>query len=594
VTGHEVTGSAPHLDLYYVTQDNYVRASRDGGQTWNFKICGEGKYFRTTPTSVDHQDAIVTGIGLGCKSSQVLPVNFRTEPHLVDRSFWKDAPNSTLNVGAQAPFPILPEVYLQGVTDVFMTSLTYDYFLSLSAGSAWAKSFTLNLKPIGIPAFAGFLANPTAYQGVERQGNLPNGGQRFGLMRAGNLAGQGVVTPADNGIFGLGSLRTPVARYVVFAADPKNANHLIAPDVSTNEMKFSVDGGLNWFPYGPLTKAVTDNGTYLFTIGEHSLASVIAWDPYDSCHILVGTHQNGIIRSTDGGSSWSQVKKSKVITRISSFYFPSQGSIWVSSDGRGLWNLNINRKNVSSKCRFPNPPNSGGGGGSNEGVILSTVNGSQQPFSGLNDSAVCPQCSLVVVQNGWIVDLERADDSIRKIAISGGTISQIDSTGREIPLAIPNAYQTDRNQIQGRLKLKRSLGNLRVRGLIFEGSQLRYLLLATGDLPFAPKRTPTVLALSILDANAIDRSQEVIRLAGWGFLPTLQPDQAVRVLFDDRVVADGIVVRQDGSFSVQLPSPQFRSGDLIITVEQRDGQRITRERTHFEMSLSDREEPIIK
>jgi hypothetical protein len=69
------------------------------------------------------------------------------------------------------------------------------------------------------------------------------------------------VSRADSaGMKGLGSLRTPIARYVVFGADPRNANHLLAPDVVDMQMKFSADGGSIWFSHPALTQAVTDSG----------------------------------------------------------------------------------------------------------------------------------------------------------------------------------------------------------------------------------------------------------------------------------------------------------------------------------------------
>jgi len=39
----------------------------------------------------------------------------------------------------------------------------------------------------------------------------------------------------------VGSLKTPIARYVVFGVDPNDPNHLIAPDVENGAMKFSTD-----------------------------------------------------------------------------------------------------------------------------------------------------------------------------------------------------------------------------------------------------------------------------------------------------------------------------------------------------------------
>lgn len=113
--------------------------------------------------------------------------------------------------------------------------------------------FTLTREPVGPVRFGGSPASPVAYQGVDRSSFSLT---EFGLMRAGHLAGQAVVVPADaNGSVALGLMALPHIRHVVFGVAPDNPNHLIA-------------------------------------------TGVITWDPYDICHILVGTIQNGVIRST--------------------------------------------------------------------------------------------------------------------------------------------------------------------------------------------------------------------------------------------------------------------------------------------------------
>lgn len=582
VTGQSVTGSSPHLDLYYGTQDNDIKASSDGGHSWPGSVCCEGRFLRTPPTSVDHQGARITGTTCGAC------FNFMANPHLANSQGWPNAPGGGAEAPGDAPFEIVEDAYLQNAINPTMPP-TFDYFLTLSAGAAWSKSFSLTLTPKGSSVFAGSPANPTVYQGVQRPGSLPNGGTRFGLMRVTNLAGQAVVTPVDTtGIGAFGSLRVPIARYVVFGVDPNNPNHLIAADAENNDMKFSADAGNSWHSLPQLTQAVTDNGKFLFELQELSLASVIAWDPFDSCHILVGTIENGVIRSTDGGNTWKQIDGSTAATFISSFYFPPSGAVWVSTNGRGLWNLNLDRQSgaKAGNCRFPAGP--AGGVPVGPVVAINPTTGSAQPFSGLDDSVVCPRCSVVVVRNGWVTDVERSDDTVREIAISGGTISQVDRRGREIPLTIPNVYRPGDGKFEGQVWGRGVTGSGRVRALVLEGNQLRAVIAAGEDLRFAPQRTPLVYVFGAgkTGVPSVVQPDQPVRVIGTNFLPSSRQGQLVRILFDGNVVAQDVRVGADGSFSVELPV-RHPPGELVVTVEQRDGRRLTIEKATIDVGTQD-------
>ncbi|MFN8583247.1 MAG: hypothetical protein U0163_20000 [Gemmatimonadaceae bacterium] len=101
---------------------------------------------------------------------------------------------------------------------------------------------------------------------------------------------------------------------------------MLAPDIIDGQVKASSDGGASWYPLPNLTTAVTDTDDSLAQRGDASFATTIAWDPTNACHILVGTMQNRIIRSADGGLTWKQVSGSTAATWITSFYFPPSGS----------------------------------------------------------------------------------------------------------------------------------------------------------------------------------------------------------------------------------------------------------------------------
>ena len=581
VTGQVFPGPPPHQDLYYATQDNDLKASSDGGQSWTGSICCEGRFIRVSSGSIDFRPK-VTGSACGpC-------FNFVAGPQFENVRGWPNAPAGNPANQADAPFLIDGDSYLQDVSNAAASPPSFDFYFTSTAGVSWSKSFSLLLAPKGASVFAGPAGTPVLYQGVQRPGSLPNGGLRLGLMRAAGLAGQATVTPADAlGNVALGSLRTPIARYVVFGADPKNPDHLIAPDVDGGEMKFSADGGVTWHPLPQLTQTVTGGGQYLFALSELSLASVIAWDPYDSCHILVGTIQNGIIRSTDGGNTWAEIAGSKPVTYVSSFYFPPTGAIWVSTNGRGLWTLDLPRQSGADagRCRFP-------GAVVAEAPVETTVaidpgTGSSQPFRGLDDPAVCSACSMIIVRNGWVTDLQISGDNVQEIAISGGTISQIDRSGREIPLVVPNIYRPGDGKLAERIRSRAVTGSRRVRGLILEGTRLRQVIAASGELPFAPARTPMVFVFSADKPGAsLIEAGETARVIGTNFLPSSGPETLVRIRFDNEVVAERVPVQADGSFSVDIPVRHL-PGEVLVTAEQRDGRRLTVERATMDIITND-------
>lgn len=571
ITGQSVGGDRPHLDLYYGTQDNDLKASDDGGATWTGSICCEDRFIRTMPQS-DAPGSRVTLSGCGPCSNQM------AGPHFENPASWPNAPGGA----ADMPFLIVEDAYLQNVVSS-ATPPSNDYFLTLSAGATWAKSFSLTPTPKGATIFAGSLANPSVYTGVQRGGSLPNGGTHFGLMRAKNIAGTAAVADADNGI-SLGSLRVPIARYVVFGVDPKNPEHLIAPDADAEVMKFSADGGASWHPLPQLTNAVTGNGQYLFELGELTLASVVAFDPYDSCHILVGTIQNGIQRSTDGGNTWAQIQGSKPVTWVSSFFFPPTGDVWVSSNGRGLWRLKLNRQaNADShRCQFPQPRRV-----PPVASIAIDASGASHEFRGLDDPMICPECQVVVVRDGWITDLDQSDGALRAFAISGGSVAQIDRSGREVALAIANTYRPGSGRLERAVKGLATNDTRRIRAIVLEGTTIKAVIASEQELAFAPARTPRVFVQNA-EARAIPsivQSGESVRVSGAGFVP----GSPVTVRFDGVEVRSDVAVGADGTFSVTLPVAHA-PGELDVTAEQRDGKRTTVEHASIDVAATDEEE----
>jgi hypothetical protein len=584
IDGQYVAGPSPHLDLYFGTQDNSIWESGDGGQTWPQNVCCEGRYMRLGVQSSPDQELRVTGSACGPCS------NFLAGPQFQNVGAFPNAPSGNSSDPADAPFELTNNVYVQDVVNQNASPPSFDYYLTTTAGAPWTEQFSFALPPVGAASFAGTPGNQTMYEGIQRPGSLSNGGNLYGINRVTNITGQAVVTRADSlGMGGVGSLHTPIARYIVFGVDPGDAGHMIAPDVESGDMKFSDDSGLTWFPLPALTQAVTDTGRFLFTLGELSLASVVAWDPYDSCHILVGTLENGVLRSTDGGNTWTQIPGSQGAVNVSSFFFPPSGSVWMSTDGRSLWTLNLNRPvgGSGAKCTFPSPP-SPFPIDSVIGVFPGT--GAAIRFSGPRDTTVCRTCALVAVRDGWVTGLALAGDTIKHITISGGTIAEFSAAGKEIPLAVGDSYGSGHLQLPKGAPTRLLTGTYRVRALVIDGQRLKLLVVSPTDLSFAPAHAATVLVVSANRRGARSIGpDDSIRVIGSYFVPPVRGGRPVRVSWDHVAGDSAVPVRADGSFSVALRI-HHAPGDLVVTATQRDGNRLTMERGTIEISSSDESE----
>ena len=290
MTGRQVGGSSPHLDLYYGTQDNDIKGSSDGGATWNGSLCCEGAFLQVDRANPAMVDGRVTGRQCGNCSL------FDVQPHLGqgDPGKFRNAPSSNpSNPDAHAPFQLIGDNYLQPLK----VPPNAEYWLTGNRGANWALSFTTPGTHVGRIHFAGDLANPVAYVALEK-------GQGAKLIRASAVSGAPVVSAADQiGMGTIGLLCTGQARYAVVGVDPKEPNHLLAHDIFSGT-KASRDGGVNWFALPALDAAITDTGKFKVSMNNAPFVTTIAWDPTNSCHILVGTMQNGVIRSADGGLTW--------------------------------------------------------------------------------------------------------------------------------------------------------------------------------------------------------------------------------------------------------------------------------------------------
>ena len=149
--------------------------------------------------------------------------------------------------------------------------------------------------------------------------------------------GVSVSYPAMTNFGGLGIMPTMFAWYQVFGVAQKNPSLLIAPDVVNQKMMRSDTGGDTWQEISGLTALVTDGGRLLFNVGIFPQVSAVSFSPDDPNLVAVGTRQNGIFMSGDGGLTWKRFRARA--TLITSLTWRSSTDLTVSTYGRGLWRL---------------------------------------------------------------------------------------------------------------------------------------------------------------------------------------------------------------------------------------------------------------
>jgi photosystem II stability/assembly factor-like uncharacterized protein len=582
VTGESINSPA-HLDLYYGTQDNLVVASGDGGVTWPVNRCCEGFYLRTERTSANGSDSKVSGVTCsGCG-------NFLSDPVLANQTGWPDPPNNSGN-----PFLLVsPGNYIQNTVNHSVSPLVNTFMLTPDTGTHWNPSFVIPPALAGIPAISGPASNPTVYQAVQRPGTTPDGLPRIGLMKAtGIYSATPAVDNADGRGFGsLGIFPTMFAWYIVYGVDPTNPDHLIIADIESDEMKVSHNGGHTWHVNHELTDLVTGSGAYRFRDSYFTLVHSIAFDPFDSCQVYVGTGENGIFRSLDGGHHWTAIRDTRQIGNLSSFYFPPAGPIFVSTYGRGLWQLDLGRKHRS--CHESLPASSEETEAEAAATIVDPATGARTPFHEFANPENCPRCQFIVVLNGAINEIKLEAGEVKQIGISGGAIYQLNSSKQEVPLQIPNVYTAGAGQFGGNsalLALKKE--KVPIRGLIVDGAVLKGVITSQTQLPFKPSRVPYARAFSQDMSGGITKTPPggAVTIEGEGFASGLNGKNPLRVFLAGAVVADNIKVDADGRFRVQLEVKKM-PGNYEIVIEQRDGNRLSQHKTFIKVVTTDKGEP---
>ena len=205
-------------------------------------------------------------------------------------------------------------------------------------------------------------------------------------------------------------------------------------------------------------------------------------------------------------------------------------------------------------------------------VVILQAGGAPRPFTGLQDSVVCPTCTVFLVHDGWITDVE-GDGELRTVATSGGQVEQRRRDGREAPATVTNRVREDESD-----RLRRRAGGVvadgrHVRGLVLDGTRLVALLVGSAPLPIPPLRTAAVFVREL--------PGDSVQVLGFQFLPGAR-ERGVTVLVEGDTVASGVPVGADGRFDTRV-RVRRPPGWAVVTAAQRDGLRTTLATTNLQV-----------
>ncbi len=152
-----------------------------------------------------------------------------------------------------------------------------------------------------------------------------------------------------------------------YGVSPSNPNDLYAfdcgaplaspPSCPNGAMWYTTSGGPPWHRDPVLTRLIQCDwngnryplaGNYQLFAGNlfQSQPEVVAFDPQNSNHIVVGTLSVGTFVSLDGGRSWGRLPQE--IPMVSSIVFsPQQDHFFLSSFGQGVYHIHLGQTGLT-------------------------------------------------------------------------------------------------------------------------------------------------------------------------------------------------------------------------------------------------------
>ncbi len=330
-------------DLYFGTQDNNLWASNIWGNMYAL-YGAEGFFIDAERRVQSDSDAQITFTACGGCQNKV------SGRHFANATAWHNPPGPAVG----SPAVVRRSTYVQGLA----ATVEGDAGLAITSnsGTSWFQFARFNEELRDLPKVGrSGLDDPSqttiVYQAIKTNQLGPSWRQAGRLLRVHRTepttnAGT-VYFPAMNNFGALGITRTEFAWYQVYAVDPGNPFHIIAPDVVNQRVMETRDGGENWTEIAGLTNLVTNNGQLNFRLDligfgigpVFPIVTAVSFSPQDPRLVLVGTMEGGIYISGDNGATWRKITGTDPATYITSFAWQNANTVYVSTYGRGLWKL---------------------------------------------------------------------------------------------------------------------------------------------------------------------------------------------------------------------------------------------------------------
>jgi photosystem II stability/assembly factor-like uncharacterized protein len=620
---YEVKGQwiGNYHNLYFGTQDNALWSSDDSGNTWT-RCCSEGKFFEgqyRVATSSHSQITFDSGTRYILRGPLFsCPADQNNLACLEDKAGIDKWLNPKLQGedcrSTDAPTIVKRDFHVQGVEwvlgglslgpgGVVLPSILCAKGLAVTdnLGLTWEQYATFNYDRFDLPKLSfpkvrqsqlSFpkikQSRPVLYQAIH---NISHPLARIVGEPCPDPSPRGCVTypdmeacPATNTCpiascpdvkkLALGTGPTMEWRYRVFAVDPGDVDHLIAPDLNSGTMMETRDGGDCWAEIKQLTDLIKDGGKLgklnfsgrkFFNgngdNGDSLQASAISFNPEHPDMVAVGTVQNGIFISSNGGQDWAKVPGSERATLISSLHWRKADELIVSTYGRGLWRVRfINVGLVADfKCKSPDCFH-----------IYVQRSPEERPS---------PYDQAALAFGGSIEGARIADGILQELFIQPGTsisflsdaqdVPDIKVTETERPMgflgieSVPTAPKE--NGIISGLTLRRSGKGSELVGFVFARSHLFMEATEAKDLSKerpVGRKEPTNAGEPYLELPAGPETGPgtSIPLSG----RNLEAGSTIEITMDGRTVRE-LVVAQDGRFYARVKAPT-RFGLYRITI----------------------------
>ena len=324
---------AGHTDLYFSTQDNGIWNNGAGGAgPWGQQgpdVYGVFADQNGPPSQVLYKECcFVSG---GVVSARLFTNN---EGMTSQGSF--TGPPGTLPafgniLGAQFGF--------QSYALATQTGTTWRVYVTTTNGATWTQMGP-DLPPGSNPRqllASGTATSPTFYL-LNRVGTSSTVSRLAGPLTAAatfTTVGSGLSSPS------------------LIAVDPTDPLQLYAEDDgATPALKRSSNGGASFTPDSALTNLVRGGSSFALP----GSVTAIGLDGSNNT-VMVGTVDNGIFASVDGGGTWSSLSGSTQISRSTGFFFDNKtGKAYTASAGRAQWEIALPRANLAvTKTHSPSP-----------------------------------------------------------------------------------------------------------------------------------------------------------------------------------------------------------------------------------------------